>query len=222
MKPAAFLPLILPAILVAAACARSEPASDTPADAGQTAVEKVRDTGGGEAETALGQWRTALQGDRQALEFGPQGAAALVTMVCGERNGVVLQRRGVLAPGASPTLSVSVGGQGRQLPVTAGTGAVATQNASIPPGDELIQLISTAQAPISLRFGDSTPLMLPPSELVGRFAQSCARGMAGRIDTGADGNSVGAAPANAAAPAEMNAAAPAPAAANESQAAPAR
>jgi len=222
MKPAAFLPPILPAILLAAACARSEPATDSPSDANQTAVEKVRSTGGGEEETALGGWRVALQGDRQGLEFGPQGASALVTMVCGERNGVVIQRRGVLPPGASPTLSVSVGGQGRQLPVTAGSGAVATQNASIPPGDELIQLIATAQAPISLRFGDSTPLILPPSELIGRFAQSCATGAAGRIDAGADGNSVGDVPANAAAPAALNAAAPAPAASNEIQAAPPR
>jgi hypothetical protein len=224
MKPAAFLPLILPAFLLAAACARSEPASDTPVDTNQTAVEKVRNTGGGEEETALGQWRVALQGDRQGLEFGPQGAAALVTMVCGERNGVVIQRRGVLPPGAAPTLSVSVGGQGRQLPVAAGTGAVATQNASIPPGDELIQLIATARAPISLRFGDSTPLILPPSALIGQFAQSCASGAAGRIESGAEGNSLGAAPGNAAAPAELNAAAPAPApaAANETKAPPAR
>lgn len=209
MKPAAFLPPLMATLLLTAACARSEPASDTPAEANQTAVEKVRNTGGGEEETALGQWRMALQGDRQALEFGPQGAAAVVTMVCGERNGLVIQRRGVLPPGASPTLSVSVGGQGRQLPVAGGSGAVATQNASIPPGDELIQLVSTARAPISLRFGDSTPLILPPSPLIGQFAQSCARGTAGRIGAGAEGNSVGDAPANAAAPAELNAAAPA-------------
>ncbi|HEY0012270.1 MAG TPA: hypothetical protein VGB79_05400 [Allosphingosinicella sp.] len=217
MKPAAFLTLIL-----LAACARSEPASQSSEVNNQIAVEQVRDTGGDEEETALGQWRMALQGERQALEFGPQGSAAIVTIVCGERNGLVLQRRGVLPPGTSPTLSVSVGGQGRQLPVAAGTGAVATQNASIPPGDELIQLISAAQAPISLRFGDSTPLLLPPNALIGQFAQSCASGAGGRIGAaaGADaaGNAIGNAAGNAAAPVEMNAAAPA----NETKAAPAR
>jgi hypothetical protein len=207
MKPAAFLPLIL-----LAACARSEPASQSSDANGHVEVEQVRDTGGDEEQTALGAWRMALQGERQALEFGPQGSAALVTIVCGDRNGLVLQRRGALPPGASPTLSVSVGGQGRQLPVAAGTGAVATQNAPIPPGDELIQLISTAQAPISLRFGDSTPLLLPPSPLVGRFAQSCASGGAGRIEGegiegGVEGNMAG----NASAPLGGNEAAPAPA-----------
>ncbi|HEX8191978.1 MAG TPA: hypothetical protein VF552_03690 [Allosphingosinicella sp.] len=219
MKPAAFLPLILPAMLLAAACARSEPATDTPVQLNQAGVEQVRDTGGDEEETALGAWRMALQGEQQALEFGPQGSAPLVTIACGERNRIILQRRGVLPPGASPTLSVSVGGQGRQLPVTAGTGAVATQNATIASGDELIQLVSAAQAPISLRFGDSTPLMLPPSPLIGQFAQSCASGGGGRVaaagaEGGPDGNAIG----NAAAPAEGNAIVPA----NETKAAPAR
>ncbi|HZF95637.1 MAG TPA: hypothetical protein VEZ20_12290 [Allosphingosinicella sp.] len=221
MKPAAFLPMILPAILLAAACARSEPATDSPTEANQMAVEQVRSTGGGEEETALGQWRMALQGDRQALEFGPQGSVALVTLICGERNGLVLQRRGVLPPGASPTLSVSVGGQGRPIPVTAGSGAVATQNASIPPSDELIRLISNAQVPISLRFGDSSAVFLPPSPLIGQFAQSCARGAGGRLDpAAASGETIGNMDANAignvAEPAAGNAAAPA---ANETGAA---
>jgi hypothetical protein len=217
MKQAAVLTLIL-----LAACARSEPATQSSEVDNRIAVEQVRDTGGNEEETALGQWRMALQGERQALEFGPQGSVAIVTMVCGERNGLVLQRRGVLPPGASPTLSVSVGGQGRQLPVAAGTDAVATQNASIPPGDELIQLISAARAPISLRFGDSTPLLLPPNALIGQFAQSCASGAGGRIaagtDAGAAGNAISNTVGNAAAPAETNAAAPAA----ETKAGPAR
>jgi hypothetical protein len=216
MKPAAFLTLIL-----LAACARSEDASVRPEESNESAVERVRATGGDDQETALGEWRMALQGERQALEFGPRGSTALITMVCGERNGLVLQRRGALPPGSSTTLSVSVGGQGRQLPVTAGTGAVATQNSSIPPGDELIQLMASAAAPISLRFGDGTPLLLPPDPLIGRFAQSCAGGTGGRIAAGGEaageGNAIGNA-AEPAAPAADNAAAPA----NGTNAAPAR
>jgi len=185
MKPAAFLTLIL-----LAACARSEDASVRPAESNESEVEQVRATSGDEQEPALGQWRMALLGERQALEFGSQGTAPLITFVCGERGGLVLQRAGALPPGAAPTLSVSVGGQGRQLQVAPGTGATASQNASIAPGDTLIQQLATAQAPIALRFGDGTPLILPHHPLIGQFAQSCASGGGRRVAAGAEGNAI--------------------------------
>lgn len=202
MKPAAALTLIL----LAGACARSEDAS-VPADSNDISVEQVRATAGDEEDTALGQWRMALQGDRAALEFGPQGATPVITMVCGARGGLMLQRNGALAPGSSPTLSVSVAGQGRQLPVVAGTGATPTQAASIAPGDTLIQQLSAAQGPIALRYGGDMPLILPPSPLIGQFAQTCAGGGAARVAPSPDANvAMPAEAANAAAPAaETNA-----------------
>lgn len=206
MKPAAFLTLIL-----LAACARSEDATVNAGNAAETIVEQVRSSGGGEEETAIGEWRTALQDERPAIEFGALGTPPAVTIVCGERGGLIIQRRGALAPGASPTLSVSVGGQGQQLRVVPGTGATPTQNAAIPPGDTLIAEMAQAQSPISLRFGDSAPLLLPQSPLIGQFSQTCASGGTTRLGAGAAGNTIGnaAEPANAAAPAnETNAAAP--------------
>jgi hypothetical protein len=205
MKPAAFLPLVL----LAAACARSEDASVQPTESNERAVEQVRTTAGDDEETAIGSWRMALQDERPALEFGSQGTSPLITMVCGERGGLVLQRRGAMAPGSSPTLSVSVGGQGRQLTVVPGTGATPTQNAAIPPGDTLIQQISSAQAPIAMRFGDGTPLLLPQNALIGQFAQTCASGGTVRAPAGGEGNSVEAAASNAAAPANETNTAPA-------------
>jgi hypothetical protein len=113
-----------------------------------------------------------------------------------------------MAPGSSPTLSVSVGGQGRQLPVVAGSGATPTQNAAIPPGDELIRQMATADAPIALRFGDGTPLLLPQTPLIGEFAQICATGGTARTPASPAapaGNNAADAPANSAAPANETA-----------------
>lgn len=191
MKPAA----AAFSLILLAACARTEDASVRPAESNNSysAVEQVRDQGGEDREPALGDWRRALQEERPALEFGPAGTAPLVTIVCGERGGLVLQRPGEAAPGTSPTLSVTVGGQGRQLPVTASAGATPTQQATLAPGDMLIQQLASATAPIALRFGDGTQLLLPHSPLIGQFAQGCSTGFPRNAGGAADGNAQAAA-----------------------------
>lgn len=204
-------------LLFVAACARSEDASVRPADGNDSAVEQVRATDVDDQEPALGEWRRALQEDRPALEFGPAGTAPLIGVVCGERGGLILQRAGAIAPGAAPTLSVTVGGQGRQLPVTPAPGAAPMQRAAIPAGDTLLAQLAGAQAPISLRFGDGTPLILPPSGEIARFVQGCASGFRDERAAGA-GAANGQAAANGQPPA---AAEPAPAG-NEANAASAR
>ena len=205
MKPAAaafFLVLL-------AACARTEDASVRPAESNDSysSVEQVRDQAGEDREPALGEWRRALQEERPALEFGPAGTAPLITIICGERGGLMLQRPGAAAAGTSPTLSVTVSGQGRQLPVTVSAGATPMQSATLAPGDMLIQQLASATAPIALRFGDGTQLLLPHSPLIGQFAQGCS--------TGFPRNAAAAAPADG----NAQAAAARPPAANEANAA---
>jgi hypothetical protein len=174
MKPAA----AAFCLILLAACARTEDASVQPAESGEnfSEVEKVRNPGSDDREPALGEWRRTLLEDRQALEFGPAGTAPLLTVVCGERGGLVLQRSGAPAAGAGTTLSVTVGGQGRQLPVAVSSGLTPMQRSTIPPGDTLIQQLAAAEDPIALRFGDGTPLILPESPLIGQFAQGCSTG----------------------------------------------
>jgi hypothetical protein len=175
MKTAAAASL---ALILVGACARSEDASERN-QRSEVAVEKVRSTDADEQEPAVGEWRMALQEERPALEFGSAGTAPLITFVCGERGGLVMQRAGALAPGAA-NVNISIAGQGRPVPVTPGTGATPTQNAAIPAGDSLIQQLSAAQTPIALRFGDGTQFILPVSPLIGQFAQTCAGGGAAR------------------------------------------
>jgi hypothetical protein len=174
MKPAAALALIL-----LAACARTEDAGVRAPESNDSnrIAEQVRPPAADPQEPALGEWRLGLQQERQALEFGPAGTTPLVTVVCGDRGGFVLERPGVLPPGAAPSLGIAIaGGQPRRLPLTTGTGATAVQSATIPAGDPLLQQLAAAQGPIALRFGDGTPLVLPQSPLIGQFAGSCNNG----------------------------------------------
>jgi hypothetical protein len=174
MKPAAAFALIL-----LAACARSEEAKVRPLEGNETnkAVAQTRASDNASDEQAIGEWRLGLQQERQALEFGSAGTVPLITIVCGDRGGFVLERPGVLPPGAAPSLGIAIGGgQARQLPLTTGTGATAVQSATITAGDPLLQQLAGAQAPIVLRFGDATPLVLPHSPLIGQFGSTCADG----------------------------------------------
>lgn len=203
MKPAVLFSLIL-----VAACARSEDASVRPAESNDSAAQQPRRDASEEQELTVGEWREALEGERPSLEFGPAGTTPILTIVCGEGGGLVVARRGSLPAGASAMLGVTVGTQTRQLPVTVGTGATETQNAAIPAADPLIAQWAAAQAPVTMRFGDGTPLLLPPTPLLGTFSRTCASGGGRATAPAAAGAEPGAAD-NAAAPAgnETNAAA---------------
>ena len=184
MKPTAALSQIL-----LAACARSEDASVRPAESNDSfsAVEQIRAQNADEREPALGEWRRGLQDDQPALEFGPAGTAPLVTIGCAERGGFTLQRAGAVAPGSAPTLTVAVGGQTRQLTMTAAADGSAAQRTTLAAGDPLIQQLASAQAPITLRFGDGTALILPQSPMIGQFSEGCSNGFP-RGTVGGDGN----------------------------------
>jgi hypothetical protein len=186
------VPLILAML---GACARVEEASVNPGDTNESesVVERVR-ASDDEQEPALGEWRNALQDEVAALEFGPVGTAPLLSLVCAERGGLVLQRHGAVATGAAPMMNVSIAGQGRQLPVAGVAGTTPMVRAAIPAGDALLGQLAGASAPITLRFGDGTPLILPTSPLIGQFVQSCAAGP----EAAAAARAGGAATANAA------------------------
>jgi hypothetical protein len=188
-------------LILLAACARIEDANVQAVESNESysAVEKVRQQTGDEREATLGEWRRGFQAEAQALEFGPAGTQPLLTLVCAERGGLLIQRPGAPPPGAAPMLSITVGGQGRQLSMTSVPGPTPMQSAAIPSGDTLIQQLGSASAPIAVRFGDGTQLVLPQSPLIGQFAQGCATGFtreaAGAGNSAADGNGQAAAAA---------------------------
>jgi hypothetical protein len=73
--------------------------------------------------------------------------------------------------------------------MSAAPGSTPAQRTALAGGDPLIQQLASAQAPITLRFGDGTALVLPQSPLIGAFTVGCANGFP------ADAVTAGAAPA---------------------------
>jgi hypothetical protein len=185
-------------IVLTVGCARSEDASVVAADANQSGptVERVRPDRDAD-EPALGQWREALQGEQRVIEFGPSGATPLFSIGCDARRGLLVQRHGLEPTGDLPVMLVTLGSETRRLAVTGGEGPIPMLRATVNAADPLTASLGRAAAPIIVRIGDSPPLILPPSPLVGAYVSRCAGGELPAPASAAPAN--GAATANAAA-----------------------
>ena len=157
-----------------AACARSEDASNTTIDSNALAVERVRSLDESDQQVALGDWRESLQDEYAALEFGPAGAPPIFSLRCDERRGVLLQRHGTAPTGDLPMMLVTIGNDTRRLAVTSAGGTIPMLRASLPPQDSLLGRLANVAEPITIRIGDSAPLVLPASPSIATFVASCA------------------------------------------------
>jgi len=164
-------------IVLLAGCARSEDASLVPSGGNESArtVEQVRPERD-EEEPALGEWRATLQGEQRAIEFGPRGATPLFSIVCDARRGLLLQRHGLEPAGDLPVMLVSVGSETRRLAVTGGEGPIPMLRASLNGSDTLVAALSRTTTPIAIRIGDSAPLILPASQVIGSYIGECQSG----------------------------------------------
>ena len=182
-------------IVLTAGCARSEDASVVAPDANQgQAVEQVRPDLDSD-EPALGQWREALQGEHRVIEFGPSGAPPLFSIGCDTRRGLLIQRHGLESSGDLPVMLVTVGSETRRLAVTGGDGPIPMLRATLGTTDPLTANLGRSAEPITVRVGDSPPLILPQSPLVGTYVSRCAGGEVPALETSADADN--AATANA-------------------------
>ena len=190
------------ALLLLAACARSEEANLVPSDGNEAReVETVRPERDDE-ELALGEWRDSLQEEEAALEFGPRGASPLFSLRCEARRGVLLQRHGISPGGDLPVMLVTVGSETRRLAVTGSEGPIPMLRASLPASDQLLAILAGAESPIAIRIGDSPPLILPPSPTIGAYITRCATGAPIRGSQATESGNV-TTPVNAAAPANV-------------------
>ncbi len=192
---------ILLALALLAGCARSEDASVVAANNELQAVEEVRAPEQDDEALALGEWRETLQEENAALEFGPTGAPPLFSLRCDVRRSVYLQRHGTSATGDLPMMLVSIGSETRRLAVTGIVGPPPMLRASLSASDELIDILGRATTPITVRIGDSEPLVLPPAPALAAFLSRC--------ETGAPAARGGAPAADSKASTQANEAAPA-------------
>lgn len=200
------------ALLLVAACARSEDASLVPPDSnlGYNQVGKVGAPEQDDQEPAIGQWRASLQDNVQALEFGPMGAGPLVSLLCTGNQSVLLQRHGGAPAGPLPAMQVSIGEISERLPVTAGGGTIPMMRAELPLDGPIAAAIGAGTEPLAVRVEDGAPMIIPPNPMVADYLRRCASARPGATPAGNGAAPIG----NGAAAAAGNGAAPVPAATN--------
>lgn len=166
--------LVPAALLLLAACARSEDASTLPTDINEAQpVETVRSIGEDDQQVALGEWRAGIQGEQAALEFGPAGTAPLFSMVCGNGGGLLLQRHGAVDFQGLQMMTIGLGGETRRVAVNAVQGTVPMLRAAIPATGPLLEEIAREQGPITIRTADSGSLILPHSAMIAEYIRGC-------------------------------------------------
>jgi len=192
--------MLLAALVLLAACARSEEASVVADMNSLEPAERVRTPERDDEELAIGEWRETIQEDYAALEFGPAGAPPLFSLRCDERGGVLLQRHGTVPIGDLPTMLVTIGNDTRRLAVATAGGTIPMLRAALPPRDQMLTTLASVDAPITIRIGDAVPLVLPQTPAFETLVTRCGSDRRGAEAGEAEDAANAAAEANAAAP----------------------
>ena len=194
--------LALSALLVLAACADSEPPDVAPAedDGAYNMIDPVTAEVTPETGPAIGEWARTLREERPALVFGPTGAEPLFSLLCDDREGILLNRHGVVETGTTGMMILTLGANQHRLAVNPVDAPLPMLRAAVPANDPLAAALAEYQGPLELAVGDGPALLLPPSPMVGDFIEQCASGDISAIAVDEEGNAADA--ENAAAPAD--------------------
>lgn len=202
--------ILLAAAILTAACARTEPADETPGDdielADAAAAREAQ--AGDEDPTEAGAWEASAQGDSQSVTFrGPEGET-LLTISCDVRGGLVIQRPGLVARGNLALMQLRTADVVRRLAVNAAAGPQPRVEARVPYNDQLIAALLSFDEPLEVRYEDLEPLTLPPSPLVSDLVRTCQQ--TGNAATQAAAQAAGAPPQQGAAAPQQPQAQPQP------------
>lgn len=177
------------ALLLLAACARSEDARDAQTANSQLPTLNNADLSE-EDELSIGSWQSGLQDAQSVLEFGPVGAPARFTLGCDERRNLVLQWPGAGPGGDLPNMLVTVGSETRRLALVSAGTANPVLRGTLPANDPFMRVLTGTSARIFVRIGDAEPLVMPPSPLIAAYARQCANGEVQANAPAASGNSI--------------------------------
>lgn len=171
-RPAA---LMIPFAL--AACAEtSEPdPAPVPNDGGYNMVDPVGAAPDDASTAAEGRWVSGTLAGKPALLFGPADSEAQFSMRCGDGDGLVLSRNGIVPAGGLEMMVVSVEGANARYAVRAPESPLPMLVARVPATDNFLAQLRDAPGEISVRIGDGAPLVMQSDPRVSELVRRCAR-----------------------------------------------
>ena len=173
--------IALAALFALAACAETKAPDPNPAEDGgayNMIDPTVEPVAGEPLPPEGGEWSQGSVEGRDALLYGAPGGDPIFAMFCDERQGIVLERRGLTPTGPYRMMEVAIGNDRATLAVNEPVDSERpVLRATIPFNSELNTRLRTPGEPISVTVGRSQPLMLPSTPQVAELAVSCTTAM---------------------------------------------
>lgn len=172
------LHLSLVVLLALAACARSSEPDPTPTEDGgpYDMIDPTAAPVGTQPNLvapAIGTWRQAQLRGQPALLFSSSAGAPALALLCDERKGLVIERRGVLPTGERDLMEIRFGSATGSYAVNQPVDGEVVLRAAIPFNDRMLAQLRETQAPLTVRVGEGEPLTLPADPAVGTLVRTC-------------------------------------------------
>lgn len=164
----------LAGLAVLAGCADTQEPDPAPAEDGGP-YDRIDPTVNPVASEPLppagGEWVGREVDGRQGLVFQPLAGEPVFAMFCDERDGIVLERRGLLPSGPYRMMDVAVGNDRVSLAANEVDGPAV--RATLPFNSEFHTRLADPGESISVTVGRSQPLMLPSTAEVAELVRTC-------------------------------------------------
>lgn len=163
------------AVLLLAGCGEAYEPEELKANRNEIATVSVPAWPGNEA-VATGRWTPDNPASPAALSFilDPATPPAF-RLACDDRGGILLERLGVPAVGATRMMEVNAGGELARLAVNEPQGEPEVLRAAIPFNHSLMAALAKPRGQLSVRAGDAQPLTMPLTPETAALAATCSK-----------------------------------------------
>lgn len=168
----------LGALLLLAACADSQDPEPTPMEGGPyNMIDPVVNPVAGEPlRPEAGQWVRGNIGGREAILFDPVSGNPVFAMFCDSRDGLILERRGVLPSGPHRMMDIAFGNVRESLATNEVENGGPVLRAQIPFSSPLFTRLRDFDGAISVSVGRAQPIALPADPMIAEIVRTCTTG----------------------------------------------
>lgn len=123
-----------------------------------------------------GQWVRGNVGGREAVLFDPVAGDPEFAMFCNSRDGLILERRGLLPSGPHRMMEVAFGNVRESLATNEVESNSPVLRAQIPFSSEIFTSLRDFDGTIAASVGRGQPVVMPADPLIASIVRTCTTG----------------------------------------------
>lgn len=169
---------VAPLALALAACADTSQPDPTPAEDGSyDMIEPVANPVAGEPLPPKGgEWSRGSVEGREAAIFTPLAGDPILALFCDERDGIVVERRGLLPAGPYEMMDIALGNVRESFAVNQVENDGPVLRAKIPFNSEFYNRLRELEGTMSIEAGQAEPIVVPGDPLLAELVRTCTTG----------------------------------------------